>query len=251
MKRVTFKNSRNLTLVGNLYESTTDSIIIMCHGFMSNKYSRGRFERLAKAFNNSGYNALTFDFSGCGESDDDSLTMDKEADDLKSAISFVKSIGYKEIALYGHSLGTVICLKCFTPEIKTMVLSGAGTDSMKYNWNEFFTADQIKEVKDKSYITEYNPDQFRDKMIVDKQMLMDFELVNQDELLSNITCPVLIIHGNNDEEERMLYKKSQRAITLLSEGSKLTVIDGASHNFLDHLDVLINLANDWFVEHIG
>ena len=93
IERVIFTNSKNLTLVGNLYPSDSDSIIIMCHGFTSNKYSKGRFERLAKAFNNSGFSALAFDFRGCGESDDDRLTVDKEVEDLKSAIEFAKSKG--------------------------------------------------------------------------------------------------------------------------------------------------------------
>lgn len=118
MERVTFTNSRNLTLVGNHYKAESESIIIMCHGMLSEKDSRGRAEKLVKAFNESGFNALTFDFSGCGESDDDSVTVSKEIDDLKAAIAYVKERGYKKIALYGHSLGSLICLNCYTPEIE-------------------------------------------------------------------------------------------------------------------------------------
>lgn len=251
MERVIFINSRNLTLVGNLFLSNSDSIIIMCHGFMSSKYSKGRFEKLAAEFNKSGYSALTFDFSGCGESDDDSLTVDKEVDDLSSAISFVKSRGYKKIALYGHSLGTLICLKAYTSEIITMVLSGALTGPMKYNWDEFFTIEQMKELKKNGYITQHSSHSYRDKIIVDKQMLMDFELINQHELIKNISCPILIIHGNNDEEEKLLFERSKIAMTLLSSSSKLEVVSGANHSFLDHLDILINLANNWFMKYLG
>jgi len=250
MERVTFTNSEDLTLVGNLYPSVSDSIIIMCHGFTSNKYSKGRFERLAKAFNKSGFSALAFDFRGCGESDDDSLTVDKEVEDLKSAIEFAKSKGYKKIALYGHSLGSLICLKCYTPEIITMVLSGALTDSMHYNWNDIFTKEQMEELKEKGYITEPTPKDIRAKIIIDKQMLIDFESINQKELLKDITCPVLIIHGNNEEEEILLCERSKRAMTLLSEDSKLEIIDGANHSFLEHYDILIVLTNDWFIKHL-
>lgn len=129
----------------------------MCHEFMSSKYSKGRFERLAAAFNKLGYNALAFDFSGCGESDNDSLTVEKEIDDLKSDISFTKSKGYKKIDLYGHSLGTLICLKCYTSETITMVLSGVLTDFMQYNWYEFFTKEQMEELMKKGYIAESTP----------------------------------------------------------------------------------------------
>lgn len=250
MERITFNNSQNLTLVGNLYPSVSDSIIIMCHGFLSNKYSKGRFERLINVFNKSGFSALAFDFRGCGESDDDSLTVDKEVDDLKSAIAFAKSKGYKKIALYGHSLGTLICLKCCTSEIITMVLSGALTDSMNYNWDEFFTKDQMQELKEKGYVTALTPNEVREKIIIDKQILIDFELINQKELLKNVTCPVLIIHGNNDEEENLLCERSKSAMTLLSNDSKLEIINGANHSFLEHYDILINFTNDWFIKHI-
>jgi pimeloyl-ACP methyl ester carboxylesterase len=153
----------------------------MCHGFCSDKNSRGRFPRLANRFNEIGYNAFAFDFSGCGESENDSLTMAKEVDDLKSAIAFIKSKGFHKIALYGHSLGTVISLKCFSPDIITMVLSGAGTDSMKYDWNEFYSKEQIKGLEEKGYLTE-KTDGVRREIIIDQQMLNDFELVKQDEL---------------------------------------------------------------------
>ncbi len=59
IEKVKFKNSRDLTLVGNLYSVDSESIIVMCHGY--------------------------------------------------------------------------------TPEIITMVLSGALTDSMNHNWYEIFT----------------------------------------------------------------------------------------------------------------
>lgn len=192
MERVTFKNSRKLTLVGHLYPSTSESIIIMCHGFMSSKYSKGRFEKLATAFNKSGHSALLFDFSGCGESDDDILTVEKEVDDLKSAIQFVKS---------------------------------------------------------KGYLTEYTPQEVRKKIVIDKRILEDFELINQKELLEDVNCPVLIIHGNNDEEEKLLYERSKTAMTLLSSDSKLEVIDGANHSFLEHFHIVIKLTTEWFIKH--
>ena len=249
MERVAFRNSRNLSLVGNLYTSNSKSIIIMCHGFTSDKYSSGRFPKLAAAFNEHGFNVLNFDFSGCGESDD-SLTIEKQLDDLKSAILYVKSKGYKKIALYGHSLGTLICLKNYAPEIKTMVLLGALTDSMKYDWEKIFNKEQIEELKEKEYTTQYTSEEVRKKIIIDRKILDGFKLINQKELLEDIKCPVLIIHRNNDEEENLLCEKSKAGIDLLSTDSKLMVIDGADHSFLGHLDIAIKLAAGWFKEYL-
>ncbi|MDV3429409.1 MAG: alpha/beta fold hydrolase, partial [Bacillota bacterium] len=233
-------------LSGNLYAAESEDIVILSHGFTSDKYSRGRFERLAKALNLININAFTFDFSGCGESDDDSLNMDKETDDLKSAVNYVKSLGYKKIALYGHSLGTVISLKAFSKEITAMVLSGAGTDSMKYNWNEVFSESQMMELSENGIITELRPGEKREKIVIEEQMLRDFEQVNGEILLKNITCPVLIIHGNRGEEERFLLEKSKRGINFLMPESKLVIIDGADHSFMEHYEKLISLTCDWF-----
>lgn len=246
MEKVSFKNSRSLSLSGNLYPAGNKDIVILSHGFTSDKYSRDRFERLTSALNLNDISALTFDFSGCGESDDDSLNMIKETDDLKSAINFVKGLGYKRIALYGHSLGTVITLKAYNEGIISMVLSGAGTDSMKYNWNEYFTQSQMKELEEKGIITELRPGEIREKLVIEKQMLKDFEQVNGEKLLKNISCPVLIIHGNRGEEENFLLEKSKRGIMILSPESKLVILDGADHSFMEHYEKLINLTCDWF-----
>lgn len=251
MEKVTFQNSRNLTLVGNLYKSSAQSVIIMCHGFTSDKSSRGRFDRFAGSFQQLGYSVLAFDFSGCGESDDDRLTLAKQVDDLHSAISFIKSMGYANLALYGHSLGSRVCLQSCTPEITTMVLTGAATGPIKYNWNEHFTKEQMQELKDKGYITEHRADGIRSSIIIDEQMLLDFELGNQEELLKKVNCPVLVIHGNADEEENRLCELTKHGMQWLSEDSKLEIIDGATHSFMDHLSIVEKLAIDWFLRHFA
>ncbi|MXQ54959.1 alpha/beta hydrolase [Shimazuella alba] len=245
MEKVTFKNFRNLTLVGNFYPSSPENIIIMCHGFTSDKSSRGRFDRFANAFHQLGYSVLAFDFSGCGESDDERLTMTTRIDDLHAAISFVKSREFSRIALFGHSLGSRVCLECYTDQIATMVLTGALTGSMKYDWNNILTKEELQELKEKGYITK---NQKHRKVIIDKQMLIDFELVNQKELLTNVKCPVLIMNGDADEEERDLYKLSKHGMKWLPKDSKLELIQGATHSFTDRLPVIEKLATKWFLK---
>lgn len=131
-----------------------------------------------------------------------------------------------------------------------MVLSGALTDSMKYNWSEIFTKEQMKELEERGYLREYTPLEVRKKIVIDKGILKDFEMINQKELLKDVNCPVLIIHGNNDEEEKLLYERSKTAMTLLSGDSKLEVIDGADHSFLEHFDIVVKLTTEWFTKHL-
>lgn len=156
IEKVKFKNSRDLTLVGNLYSVDSESIVVMCHGY--------------------------------------------------------------------------------TPEIITMVLSGALIDSMNHNWSEIFTKKQMKELEEKGYLTEYKPKEIRKEIVIDKRILKDFELIDQNKLLEDVNCPVLIIHGNNDEEEKLLYERSKAAMILLSSDSKsvnsLKIVPVASKHLL-------------------
>ncbi len=249
MERVFFPNSRNKLLAGNLYPSDSGNVIILCHGLASDQISRGRSQALVQVFNQSGFGALTFDFSGCGESGDDSITIDKETDNLYSAVEFIKSKSYDKIALYGHSLGGLICLKCFKPGIAAIAVSGALTGPMKYNLSEYYSEDQLRELELNGCITEIKTEGQRKKVIIDKQVFQDIEAIDQKELFKNIACPVLMIHGDGDEEERLLALNSEKALRLLPAGSRLEIIDGAGHSFIGYYDALIGLVNGWFMKH--
>ncbi|MBA3064504.1 alpha/beta hydrolase [Candidatus Woesearchaeota archaeon] len=248
MEKVKFKNLRNKTLVGNLYTTNSKSIILMAHGFTGDKSGEGRFDKIAKSLNDIGYNILSFDFSGCGESDDDTLTVEKQVDDLNSDIKFVKSKGYQNIGLFGHSLGGLISLKCFTPEIVTMVLWAPVTNKIKYRWDKRYSKEQLQELEDKGYLTLIRDKGVRRKILIDKRMLAYRESIDQKDLLNNVNCPIMIIHGNKDES--VPYTDSQDVIKLLSSDSELEIIDGANHGFYNHLDILIDLTKKWFIKHL-
>ena len=132
-----------------------------------------------------------------------------------------------------------------------MVLSGAATDAMTYDWNSYFSKEQMIELEQRGCITVRRNDGLRKEIIIDKQMLLDFEKVNQRELLAQVTCPVLLIHGNNpeDEEELLLLERSTRALQYLSSESTLEIVNGAKHGFRKQWDTIIDLSNTWYLNH--
>jgi len=248
MKQVTFKNSRSQTLVGNLYTANSKSIVILSHGFTGDKSEWGHFDRVAEALSEVNYNALAFDFSGCGESDDDTLTVAKQVDDLSSAIEYAKSLGYQKIGLFGHSLGGLIALKNHDKGIETMVLTAPVTDKVKYDWSERYTKGQLDELKDQGYLTKVRDEGVRNTFLIDKRMLKDRESVNQKEILENVKCPVLIIHGNKDESVPV--EDSINAIKQLSPDSRLEVIDGMDHYMKEEYDEVVDKTLRWFQDHL-
>jgi pimeloyl-ACP methyl ester carboxylesterase len=250
MDRIYFQNSRHLTLIGCFHPADAKAAIVMAHGFTSDKSSQGRFDALAESFNRMGYNVLRFDFSGCGESSVDILSTHNMIDDLQCAIEHVKKNGCTTIGLYGHSLGGLICLKTDNAAVRTMVLTGAPTDYMKYDWSEYYSEEQLNEIRAKGYLTA--KDRTGQDRLIGRQLLRSFEEINQKELMGGTRCPVLLIHGNdpNDWEETQLLEKSKKGISLLPAGSQLEIIDGANHTFREHLDRVIQEACNWYAKHL-
>ena len=246
MERVTFRNSRNLSLVGHYYDARSGAAIVFSHGFASDKSSDGRFDRMAEALESDGYRVLTFDFSGCGESDDDVLDLSHQIDDLKCAISFVQSKGAESIGLHGHSLGGLVCLMTSSPDVRAMVLTGALTDSMKYDWTSIYSAGQLHKLEVDGYLL--TTDRSGRQRKIGRDILHEFDRIDQKELLQSVKCPVLLIHGNdpNDWEELELLKRSRKGIHMLPDQSRLEVIDGANHGFRGHYDHVIALTQEWY-----
>ena len=248
MKRVTFQNSRSLSLVGHLYSSKSRSIVILSHALANDKSERGKLDKVAEKLNESGFNVLAFDFSGCGESDNDTLTIGKEVDDLKSAIDFVKSKGFEKIALFGHSTGGLVSLKAYNSEIRTIVLWSPVTNKVKYRWKDKLSKEQLQELNEKGYFTRKRTNAIRETYHIDKQMLKDRETVNQKELLKSISCPVLIIQGTKDRSVPV--EDSENALKSLSKESRLELVENADHDFTGHVNELVKLSNDWFITHL-
>lgn len=248
MRKIVFQNSRKLKIVGNYYTVYSDKIVILAHGFTNDKSSNGRFDLLSEALNESGYDALAIDFSGSGESDDAPLTIENQVDDLKEAVEFVATKGYSKIVFFGNSYGSVSCLMNYEDRINTMVLTGALTDQMHYEWHEYFSKAQLNSLEQKGYFftEDKRPHQ------ITCQTLKDYELIDQEQLLSRVNCPVLIIHGNSEEdlEELMLLERSRRGMEFLSENSILEVIEDGKHGFRNKWDEVISLTIKWLEKYL-
>jgi pimeloyl-ACP methyl ester carboxylesterase len=245
LKPISFSNSRGLRLAGTLCHAGSPNIVILAHGFTSDRYSRGRFPQIAEALLDSGYSSLAFDFSGCGESDNDSLTAAKQTDDLRSAIEYAKCEGFRGVALWGHSLGGLICVRACSPAICTMVLAGAPMGPMQFKWDEIYSCEQLSELAATGRMTILRDGERRSVIVVEAEMLRDFAVIDPESLLRNVTCPVLMIAGDGDDEERQILRHARTALARLPAESRLEVIEGAPHGFGDRMGEVVELGRSW------
>lgn len=250
MQKISFTNSRCLNLVGHYYGVGSDTTVVMVHGLRGDKSFHGKFDALAKHYNTQGYNAFAFDFCGSGESDADSVSIEKQVDDLRAAIQFVKNQGSKRLVLNGHSLGAYVCLRAYTPDVTTMVLFGALTGPIRFNWRLFLSNRQRQELADTGRLTIPIGVGLQKKVIVEERMIQEVELIDARQLFGAVGCPLLIVHGNADPIEQMFLKNTRKVMDQLPPGSKVAVIDGASHGFCRHLDQLMEISSSWMQQRL-
>lgn len=109
---------------------------IVCHphplfgGTMHNKV----VFRIARAFQDSGFSVLRFNFRGVGQSMGEHDDGIGEQDDLRAAIEFVEEKYSKpEIWLAGFSFGSVVMLRAASCDARVKAIVAAGVPVSKYD----------------------------------------------------------------------------------------------------------------------
>ena len=167
------------------HEASGDRWLVFCHGFLSDKSGSyaGRCERAAAA----GYDAVRFDFRGCGESDGafrDETLSDKLAD-LRAVVECVDPEAY---ALFGSSFGGKVAVHAAaTDDRVTAVATRAPV-----TYNRAF--DDYRETVQRDGVV-----RFEDGRAVDAEFFADFEGYEFDAAARDIEVPVAIVHGREDE----------------------------------------------------
>ncbi|MBN6188851.1 hypothetical protein JQN58_18530 [Aneurinibacillus sp. BA2021] len=125
--------------------------------------------------------------------------------------------------------------------MERVVLSGALTDAVQYEWDDYFTKEQMHELEEYGMITVHREEGVRRIITLD-----------QASLLQPIACPVLLIPGNHESaaEEKLLLEQSSRALMYLPKKSELMIIEGATHSFIEHMDELERTACTWYNTHL-
>jgi len=250
IEKMNFTNSRGLNIVGDFYHANSDKGIILLHGFTGDRKEFGKLTALGKGLQKAGFNVLSIDFSGSGESDDEPLNTDNQAQDFRDALDYFEEKGMKEIGAFGLSLGPIALLKnknLFGNRIKAVVFWAPITHK-KDNYSEWrFEDEELKTLDKKGELKMYvEREEGRTEFEVSKQLINERETLDQKELLSGVRLPILIIHGDKDTLVPLEWSKS--AMQYLPKGSRLDIIEGEVHTFIHKRTEVVKKSVEWFKE---
>ena len=235
-----------------LTEPTDESagIVILCHGFLSNKDSRTNL-RLTELLVQKGLSTLRFDWFGMGESSGRfaEVTIPSCQAQLESLLEDMKRREYRNLGLIGSSFGGLLAILAGAnhPELFAIGLKCPVADFPEMLELEF----------GKAGIAEWQRTNTIPNIIGGPHPIpLNFEFfegcqgVNAYALAPNISSPCLIVHGEQDE--LVPVHQVHRLEESLGGEKKLLLLPQANHHFGRPEDFrTMSLAlTDWMVAHI-
>lgn len=204
-----------------------DSIVIMLHGWASNKDEvLGTYKKLSNNLAKQGIASIRFDFIGTGDSEVDYLhyTLSSTVSDTIKVIEYAKNIGYSKIGLLGWSAGGSIALlsASISNDISSVMTWNGAIDLFENRASEY-----EKALKDGYYIEEFS---WRDPIKVSLQFLKEAKSVNILDKVNEIKVPLLALYGSEDTVVNPKY--AQKIVdNSNNKESRVLEIKGSDHIF--------------------
>ena len=183
-------------------------IILYSHGNAGNM--SGRLSK-AKGWLDQGYSVMLYDYRGYGKS---TGKMEKGGDIVRDAqaafqwLEQAKDISPRNIILYGESLGSYVSVSLAVQYTVFALILEAPFTSF-------------------SELAAIHYPMFPKIMV--QTMLKDFEFSNENQI-SQIKCPVFILHGTQDET--CPYEMAERLFEKAPESKSFFTVEGGHHNDL-------------------
>ncbi|XP_022967806.1 uncharacterized protein LOC111467209 isoform X1 [Cucurbita maxima] len=241
-QKVIVPNKKGEKLVGILHDTGSAEVVILCHGFRSNK-ENDISVNIAKTLENEGISAFRFDFSGNGESEGSFQYgyYHGEADDLHAIIQYWRAAGRVISGILGHSKGgDVVLLYASKYQDINFVINVSGRYDLKKGIKERLGDEFMERIEKEGYIDVKNK-----KGKVDYQVTWESlkDRLNTDMheacLLIDKECRVFTVHGSADEvipvEDAFEFDK-------IIPNHKLHVVEGANHCYTSHQTELASIV---------
>jgi pimeloyl-ACP methyl ester carboxylesterase len=169
-----------------------DAIIIVHGGFQPRLDDEVDTLDLAHDLVAEGYNLLLFDLRGRGESEGEGRALSNIERDIGGAFDYIMSEGYppERIYIIGFCSGAAsACVFASQNQVGALVLDGCFANAYNMVVNQ---ATQMG-------IPEFLVNSFTPGVFLMCRIFYDFELVNAEDVIADVACPIFFIHEENDE----------------------------------------------------
>lgn len=166
------------------HTAPTDDWFVCCHGFVSDK--SGSYESRCRRAVAEGYNAVRFDFRGCGEADGEFVdaTLGSRVDDLRAVIDHFDP---PSCVLFGSSFGAKTAFHTALDDDRVLAVAGRAP----VTYNRCF--DPAREVVDREGELEYAPG-----YPIDERFFADLDDHPFSVVADALDLPVALFHGTAD-----------------------------------------------------
>ncbi|XP_010426205.1 PREDICTED: uncharacterized protein LOC104711224 [Camelina sativa] len=242
-QRIVIPNSHNEKLVGLLHETGSTEIVVLCHGFRSNKNNQ-IMNNVAAAIEKEGISAFRFDFSGNGESEGSFYygNYSHEADDLRSVIQYFSEMNRVVPILLGHSKGgDVVLLYASKYHDIRNVINLSGRYDLKKGIKERLGEDFLERIKQQGFI---DVGDGKSGYRVTEESLTERLNTDMHEACLKIDkdCRVLTVHGSGDE---VIPVEDAKEFAKIIPNHKLEIVEGANHCYTEHQSQLVSTVMEF------
>ncbi len=244
--KLLFNNSKGDQLVGILNKKSNKDIVILCHGFSSDK-NTDSYLKITK--NLMEVSTFRFDFYGHGESGGafENITITEGVDDILCAIKYLKKLGYKRIGLVGNSFGGLCSIMAAskTKELSFLILKAPVSDwedAQRKSRGEQYLLDWVK-----NGFVYYESAKQNKKLRLNVSLYKDFKNNIAYTVADKITIPTLLIHGTEDKS--VPFSQSSKLFKLFQCDKEFVKLTGADHRFTNPSD--FEQVNNAIIDFIG
>lgn len=229
----------------------TDRLVLLCHGFLSNKNSTTN-KTLTRLLLDRGIATCRFDFFGQGESEGpfEHITLTTALEQARSALAHVRDQGFRRLGLMGSSFGGLVAvllaaqqsdlcalaLKCPVMDFPETLRLEFGDERMAH-WKQH---NEIPNVLGgpRSVALQY-------------RLYEDCLAFDAYKAAASIQAPTLIVQGSCDE--LVPSHQSQTLYDLLTGEKRLDILEGADHGFTkgDDFRTMTHSIAEWFTQHLA
>lgn len=215
--------------------------VVLVHGGGVTREEGGFFTRLAAGLAEAGIASLRFDLRGHGDSDGSQaeLTLATILNDIRvSLVHLREATGATELSLCGASFAGGICAYYAAKrpnDLSRLVLLNPQVDYKKrtIDTRDYWTNDVISDERAEE-LNSTGAIQFKDDLQHGRPFLNEVFWFRPLDVLSEITAPTLIVHGNADT--LVPIEGSREAVTEFTSPVEFVEIDGSQHGFAVHDD---------------